>query len=610
MAKWKADRRELFLCSGAFGLLAMIPRPLIAQTRRRGLGDAHVHLFNASDLPIGGFIELVLMPYWARSLPVVAHSLARSVAIARRFAVTAEEELGAADTGNRPSLFAEQLAADIAGAGELTAARRTEIVEQLARIDQPQAVTDLRESHVALALALQGTESESGAEAARRLLENPQSTSAFEDVVNVSPELVFRMAEGDRNALSLERRAANAPLGVRRLFEERTSTRGRCPNEPASQLNGSWLERMSSTIKWASDMTRSRQAQLDAYLAHMVQPGDPPPLLINLLVDYDRWLNDRPSGASSHGRQIALWTQLSARNRDRAEIKTFAGFDPLKHAEDRLRGDTSYWTTLQQAFRSGRSPQTGSASIYGFKLYPPMGFRPGTNVPADFRTNDRAMAYIRSRWSRPPWSGRELHDELNISLEEFYSFCESEGAPILAHASHSNDAGRCWGDRANPQHWVDVIRAHPRLRLCLGHFAEASDFIEGMRAVEAGEPVLPKVWALHGLTALLRLNRELRAQVYADIGYMSELLIEPPSAGARLAVEFFRRLGQYCDRYDPRCERLMFGSDWVMLGREVNHQRYLETVRFGIERAGWNSERRDNFLVNNLRRFLDLVAAS
>ena len=51
----------------------------------------------------------------------------------------------------------------------------------------------------------------------------------------------------------------------------------------------------------------------------------------------------------------------------------------------------------------------------------------------------------------------------------------------------------------------------------------------------------------------------------------------------------------------------MFGSDWIMLDREVHHQRYVETIRLRSPARGLEFEWQDNFLRDNLRRFLSIA---
>ena len=114
------------------------------------------------------------------------------------------------------------------------------------------------------------------------------------------------------------------------------------------------------------------------------------------------------------------------------------------------------------------------------------------------------------------------------------------------------------------------------------------------------------VWALQDTADLMKMSINESADIYADIGYMEELIPESGSDSA-LAVEFFKYLYKYCVFVgDNDCTRLMYGSDWIMLGIETNHEKYLEVVENALSRAGWTEIMKRNFLTNNLRKFLEI----
>jgi predicted TIM-barrel fold metal-dependent hydrolase len=80
---------------------------------------------------------------------------------------------------------------------------------------------------------------------------------------------------------------------------------------------------------------------------------------------------------------------------------------------------------------------------------------------------------------------------------------------------------------------------------------------------------------------------------------MPELINDPA-----LATEFFRSLRDVFGRADPQLTRILYGTDWIMMGHERNNSRYLEAVVAAMGRAGYSEEQKHNILYANARRFL------
>lgn len=563
------------------------------------LGDAHVHLFNLADLPARGFIRHAFVsPAGAdRGIFPAALDLIDRL---RSVPVGAKAELADYLAGRPYARVPAHVLFDMANRIIDLEAQRSTIGSRgligLAKLrNKP---LDLADSYGFL-------------KAIRDYLARKAEKrgSSLRKLLGVAPpggkDVLF---DGDRNPVKSD--MANWLL---RTFGKPGDPK--CREEPSNQSELS-LDSIREQLLWVHLMVQPRRFLLERYCDTMLKGVSRPATVVNLLVDYDRWVGDRPRLDSGHSDQIAFWTAIARDPAQSAEldIRTFAGFDPLRHAEERAAlkpgqvpsvAAPPYLDTMLRYFQRRGEPGESHA-IHGFKMYPPMGFAPSGNRPFQFETHDISMEPIRARWAAR-YPDLDLHTELDEALDHFFGRCASLGIPVLAHARHSNEAGECFGARASPLGWEPVVAKHRKLRLCLGHFAETKDFLEGMERHEAGRPVHPRSWAVTATSRLLRMNQDPAnpANVYADIGYMAELLLERGGRGAARARAFFRALKDYCSVFDPGCRHLLFGSDWIMLAREYRNENYAAAIRQGMADAEWEPEWQDNLLYSNLQRFLE-----
>jgi hypothetical protein len=584
------------------------------------LCDAHAHFFNLSDLPAHGFIKHVLLPERAPNLnPAVAaivdlfthvlKPLAPSVARERRgihFALSEvpEDEVTSeryADlVGARIEREARRSAANPRGAGEpgeaLVAARQGSVPD----------------SYFALGVLLNSLDPAAAPSFSPNFSSAPSlaGPGSFERAIQVDRGFLRSVAEGDWDdrAVAMRSSAFDGPIGPpQALLEDRL-----CPTDDSPPLS---LADILHKLSWGYQMLQSRCSHVRRYIRQTRTSAHEPKLMINLLVDYDQWLGDRPSPNSSHAAQIGFWTDFSAAFAGEVAIKTFAGFDPLKLAEQKLMNQPRHFDLLKTCFLNGKSGATPACQ--GFKLYPPMGFQATGNAELVFDGEERAQKIVGERWrTEPALRGHSVGSEIDRALGDFYDFCIQNGAPVLAHAGRGNAAACGYGQRAHPRHWLELIRqpSRRRLRLCIGHLIDTADgFIKGIEDWESGRPVDPTVWALHGTHELLLLSqtgREDAANVYADLGFMSDFLKGSEDEARGHAARFFAALGRYCRAFDPRCERILFGSDWIMIGHERNYRRYVRMMEHGAEQAGWSHDWTRNLFSENARRFLGAESSS
>lgn len=565
------------------------------QSAHHAISDVHAHFFNLSDLPTKNFVTHVLVPnrmperqdtwaaisdladWWKDWAPTIAEE--RRI-LALPFSDASDLEVGERDFSNRLADRINRYAGFVPGEAGFAPA---------------EAEPALAASYRALAAALAG-DAGTAPSAPRPL-----------DPARIEAELSGRRAAPARFAEESE----VDPCSV----ERKACIAGDSCDEPRP-TEGMQLDEYWNLIRWVFEMLQGRCNHLLAYLrrmrSHEAGPVWRPRLVVHHLVDYDRWLDEEPASGSGHEAQIEFWSDFGGRAADEIELFTFAGYDPLRHAEERiLTGGAASFRRLQAHFDATR--------IKGFKLYPPMGFKPSGNVSADYQlpagasghAARRARGIVGRRWrTNPLLAGEDLGGRLNEALAEFFDFCVDRDAPILSHAIRGNQADCCFGQRAHPRHWLDLFAREPRyrrLRICLGHFvSDAACFVKAMEANERDRHAVPPdiVWALHGTHRLLEMSAAGEANVYVDISYLDEILKKSDSAARAFSVRFFQALRTYCSLYDPRCERLLFGTDWIVLGWEREPERYVDLVRHGMAGADWPEEWQRNLLHDNMRRFL------
>lgn len=587
-----ASRRQLLQFAVLGVAAALAPRRVAAQALAAPLrfGDAHAHLFNMSDLPVRGFIRYVGLPAeFERNGPVPA--LLDLIDKLQPMAATAVDELRDLKAGVEPKpvhsseLFRRAMEHIATGKGR-SSLGYPGFFRLVKLFGRP---LELADSYGLLDAVLNRVE----AAAKRR-------NTCLEEVLGVKKpgdrDVIFGGTAREMNSGFVDR--------LLRLFRPGSP---KCPEAPRGGGEMS-LAAIRAQLQWVHFMVQPRRCLLNRYLEVIAEGKTGPKTVINLLVDYDRWLGDVPSAGSRHHDQIAFWTRLSRDRRADVDIRTFAGFDPLKHAEERgADGRSAYLDSLVAFYRDRWDPKA-ERGIHGFKIYPPMGFAPSGNVPWMFEGDSPTLQTVRARWAGR-FPDQRLHEALNGALDNFFGRCGEESIPILAHAFHSNEAGLCFGSRASPLGWEAVLKRHPNVRLCLGHFADAQDFEKGMKLHARGRPLPPRLWPLTGTSRLLKLNGPDRSRAYADISYMSELLLERKDRGRERARRFFLDLKVYCDEFDPDCRHMLFGSDWLLLAREDRNQHYVTVIRQAMAEALWSDEWQDNLLYANLQRFLGPAGA-
>lgn len=325
------------------------------------------------------------------------------------------------------------------------------------------------------------------------------------------------------------------------------------------------------TIRWAGLLTRPR-VDILAELGRLYGG----PSLIRIfspsLVDFGAWfLTDEDVTPTDD--LIDLFSAIAKGYPD-ALIINFAPFCPLRAALE--AEDDPATDTLRHVKRA-----VLTAGFAGVKLYPPMGFVPAGNADIDISWAPR----------KPEAGGAALDAE----LFKLYDWCAANDVPIKAHANNSIAAGPNSGSFADPAGWRAVLDrpGAQDLRLNLAHFggfdesAPAGAFATGIDWEETLAEMLDGY-----------------PNLYFDLSYWTD--VADPESPSRDRV--MGRVAALLERTPQMMDRMMYGSDWSMIGRVPSHPAYLAGVRNALDELVPDEKSRQKIMGGNAARYLGLAS--
>ena len=648
------SRRSFLAGTSALGLGACAACPgfeaISLPQECLNMGDAHVHFFNAADLPALGFIKYVIGPAHLQNTPAILLAIGNIfVWVLKASAISARREMGLRipplrrQDGARVSLrkYVDEVADQVESVMKSTPAdllldgRALPLLpedekqsgdtllcgtatlcedkdyatsfDEAGRSETPDDATRLSMVLLATLLAQTSTGQQEQliqfTQQAESLTPREQAEKLLDTIIPVDRASLRMLLELDDplGVLSREGTALPAILQTRlQAADSRAVAATRSINNAFDPL---------SILKWGFMLRQSRCAHVVDYLdfieSRAPQQYSGRPFVhvrevVNLLVDYDYWLGDTPGPGSDHTDQIAFWSGMREVTAPRLAIHTFAGYDPLKDTYRRLeqgKPTSSYLEQLVGFFdnHTGGVVSEGRPGIQGLKLYPVMGFNPadGNCLP----TCARAGARIRKQWLETH-PGRDYGDELDATLENFFAVIADRDIPLLAHARPSNHATQGGSFFAVASLWERRAKHHYErhgepLRLCLGHYTiGGTDEYYLARIMEMNHRDVPA------------------ARIYYDVSYgfahgdMSRS--EDHAGNSDTAKRYVAALADFAQSHDPECNFLLFGSDWIMVGQEKEASRYVETAYREFSRSPFfgTPERMDRIFYRNFRDFL------
>ncbi len=385
----------------------------------------------------------------------------------------------------------------------------------------------------------------------------------------------FLTQEMDRKGVGSAPALGSAPARSRSI---QGGAPAQAPSSGAFQSIADYLQSGRSTFsryfKWAEVLADYRANIAHTYLSLYDANKTRLALATPALVDYNFWLQDQsPSPIAD---QIEVMALLSLRLPK--PVHGFAPFDPLREVR-RSPSETSSLQIAQNAILN--------RGFLGVKIYSPMGFRPSGNAEQGLMFPAYAAM-----------ADRSFGAKLDEALDRLYAWCEAEEVPMLAHTTDSQSAGPDFASRAEPKFWEAVLLKYPKLKVNLAHFGNFTQAFNGSRNPHTAFEL---TWERE-IGEFVKGGRF--PNVYADISYFFWVLEgSKDTAKIQAAKAMFKR---YIAAYDPKVERLMFGTDWNMTGKAEGFEHYLDKVEVFFRDLGLNKTQLDNLFYNNAARFLGL----
>ncbi len=512
---------------GALALPACTP-PLKPLPPPSGLPDVsidiHAHIFNATDIPIPGFLDQVFLR--SPETPVGENFAPRALI----------------------RLVTEILLLAVSTAGE-----------ERDRLPQPAKSTAALIAQDKANVAQGIRNYAAGGQAALRASSVRSSVEVSEDA-----QLLGELNRLANRGVFLQRSRSDLGLAVAdAVFDE--------PAMPVAALRsagGGDDPSLAQTLRWAALLTRDRRDILDTLIGfYGLNAGEQDGEVRGIsafspsLVDFEYWFTERAqTRLSSQQDQLDVMSRLALLER-RTVLLNFAPFCPLRAAVD---GDSVHRHIRNAIFRQG---------FVGVKIYPPMGFKPIGNS-----SNQGLMGGFRKA------SGTAIDRE----LRKMYRWCNDNGVPIKSHGNNSLAAGECTGQNAAPDLWARVLQDYGDLRINIAHFG---GFEELTPTDECTDPPPYEERAAELISAY--------PNAYVDLGYWSEI-----TGTNRPGTAVLNRVRALVEKNSALAERIMYGSDYTMIGRERQHNAYLRDVAAAID--GISGLSRDAIFALNPQRFLGL----
>jgi predicted TIM-barrel fold metal-dependent hydrolase len=357
-------------------------------------------------------------------------------------------------------------------------------------------------------------------------------------------------------------------------------------NELAEKLYHEGKGALSHYLRWASTFTHYRHELADEISRIH---GGRAKLATPALIDYSHWLNDGDDMRLP--RQVEVMGRI-ARRGGAMRVHGFAPFDPLREAIHRKTSATGE-SPLDLVKRAVKSE-----GFVGVKLYPPMGFLPYDNAK-------KLFAGDYPQHLRPIFDKR-MNFALDAVLEDLYSWSASENVPLLAHAADSNGAGEKYSKRADPANWSAVTAKYPGIRISLAHFG---DFEAGFDRPGNRNPKLSDTWEWR-MATLIKANPQ--SPIYIDLSYLSVAFLDNTNGRWREVVRMLKGLREF----DVLASRMLFGTDWIMLGKEESFPQYDSAGHFAdrvaalLKAADFSDAQIEQVMHVNAGNFLGLTLPS
>ena len=327
---------------------------------------------------------------------------------------------------------------------------------------------------------------------------------------------------------------------------------------------------IANTVAWARQLCDFRTSIIERYFELFGPSRLGMQIATPALVDFARWLPTPTLGLAVDAPRVSMDDQVRLAEqlmRRRPGIHPFVGIDPLRE-----------WTETKELLdrcfnQDGRGTQGNGFA--GIKLYPPLGFSASGN------------AHLQGSYSG-------VATKVDGNLPKIFQYCADHDVSVMAHASDTNETQVSNnGMTALPATWLPIVRdpRYRKLRINLAHMAGLSSFVHGR------DPEIRQ-----GLIGTM-MDEEGGARVFTDVS------CEEKVSDSAFRNGFLRALKLFTDEHPARKQRIMFGTDWIMLGFFEGYPSYLNdwfaTIRRGTKPDGFlDPVDVDDFFGRNAFRFL------
>lgn len=335
---------------------------------------------------------------------------------------------------------------------------------------------------------------------------------------------------------------------------------------------------------WAPRLCDYRFQLADEAASLFTDTPPVPRLLTPATLDITAWLDPAQVEAqpTTMAEQAELMRLIALIQPPKRAVHGFIGFDPWRQVDDVQKGRP---VTALDAVKVALE-QMG---CIGVKIYPPMGFRATDNqsIPdSDF-----------DPWLVAPYPG--LGVRLDQALDALYQYCAANDVPIMAHCAASQGTSSTAALRAHPMYWRMVLDtpAYHNLRLGLGHFGGVWNYNGA-----APTPADPHVSWTQDIAQMIQTGSY--PNLYADFGDFAAILARTPAEKQDTQV-ILGRLTTLVAGSPLVRDHVMYGTDWLMLGREPGLQSYYMMMT-GAMGGVLSVSDLSNFVWRNAARYLGL----
>jgi predicted TIM-barrel fold metal-dependent hydrolase len=327
---------------------------------------------------------------------------------------------------------------------------------------------------------------------------------------------------------------------------------------------------------WAPELAKYRY-KIAEDLAGLYGSSTTPVFLAPTTLDITAWLKDAAADVppTDLEKQSDLMSLISLVQPPNRAMHGFVGFDPWRYAVD---------------LKTGRSPTAldivkkavEQQGFVGVKIYPPMGFQAIGNA----HLPDSAFPNLSE-----PYTGKgKMLDDALIAL---YDYCSACAVPIMAHCALSQSPAGALPESAHPRHWGTLLEMNAtyksRLRVNLGHFGGVWGF-DGTHVCWTKE-----------VAEVIQTGRY--EYLYTDFGDFANILDRGNSDNTRRILDKVKHL---VDSNRKVRERVLYGTDFMLLGREPGFERFYSMMSRSMADALGVSDLA-GFMCDNAVRFLGLA---